>query len=331
MQDLYPLKFKPIYKEKIWGDQRLKSVLNKEIPSDKKIGESWEISAVQDNISVVSNGFLAGNNLQELIEVYMADLVGENNYKKYGIEFPLLIKFIDADDVLSIQVHPDDELAKKRHNAYGKTEMWYVVEAEKDAELIAGFNKEMTKEEYLKNLQNNTLPEILNKEKVKAGDVFFLPAGRIHAIGAGILLAEIQQTSDVTYRIFDWNRKGQDGKPRELHTELAVDAIDYNYYEDYRTTYEKNKNKTTNLANCQYFTTNILEFDKVVEKELIKIDSFVIYMCMDGKAELEYHEGERETIEKGETVLIPAFMDYIKIIPKPETKLLEVYIKEETS
>lgn len=328
MQDLYPLKFKPIYKEKIWGDQRLKTVLNKEIPSDKKIGESWEISAVQGNISVVSNGFLAGNNLQELIEVYMADLVGENNYKKYGIEFPLLIKFIDADDVLSIQVHPDDELAKKRHNAYGKTEMWYVIEAEKDAELISGFNKEMTKEEYLKNLKNSTLPEILNKEKVKTGDVFFLPAGRIHAIGAGILLAEIQQTSDVTYRIFDWNRKGQDGKPRELHTDLAIDAIDYNYYENYRTIYEKNKNQTTNLAKCKYFTTNILEFDKIFEKELIKIDSFVIYMCMDGKAEIEYYEGERETIEKGETILIPAFMDYIRLIPKPGAKVLEVYNKE---
>ncbi|MFO8234219.1 MAG: type I phosphomannose isomerase catalytic subunit [Bacteroidales bacterium] len=329
MQELYPLKFKPIYKEKIWGDQRLKSVLNKDIPADKKIGESWEISAVQDNISVVSNGFLAGNNLQELLEVYMADLVGEKNYEKYGIEFPLLIKFIDADDVLSIQVHPDDELAKKRHNAYGKTEMWYIIEAEDNGELISGFNREITKAEYLENLKNNTLPDILNKEKVKTGDVFFLPSGRIHAIGAGILLAEIQQTSDVTYRIFDWNRKDQDGKPRELHTELAIDAIDYNYYDSYRTEYELKKNKTSNIVKCDYFTTNILQLDKITEKELIKLDSFLIYMCMDGKAEIEYHEGEMETIEKGETILIPASIDHLKIKPQPDCKLLEVYIQEE--
>ena len=326
MHELYPLKFKPIYKEKIWGDQKLKSVLEKAIPENKKIGESWEVSAVQDNISVVENGYLAGNDLQELTEIYMGDLVGEQIYEVFGIEFPLLIKFIDATDVLSIQVHPDDKLAKKRHKAFGKTEMWYVVQADEGAELISGFNQEMDKETYLKHLNNNTLPEILNNEKVSAGDVFFLPAGRIHAIGAGILLAEIQQTSDITYRIFDWNRKGADGKPRELHTDLAVDAIDYKYYGEYRTDHEETKNESTNLADCKYFTTNLLELDQVIEKDWIATDSFVIYMCLDGKLELEYDEEDREQLEKGETILVPAAIDHLKYIPHPSAKVLEVYI-----
>jgi len=326
MHELYPLKFKPVYKEKIWGDQKLKSVLEKEIPENDKIGESWEVSAIQDNISVVANGYLAGNDLQELTEIYMGDLVGEQIYDIFGIEFPLLIKFIDATDVLSIQVHPDDKLAKKRHKAFGKTEMWYVVQADDGAELISGFNQQMDKETYLKHLNNNTLPEILNNEKVSAGDVFFLPAGRIHAIGAGILLAEIQQTSDITYRIFDWNRKGADGKPRELHTDLAVDAIDYKYYGEYRTKYEKAKNESTNLAACKYFTTNLLELDQVIEKDWIATDSFVIYMCLDGKLELEYDEEDRELLEKGETILIPAVIDHLRYIPHPSAKVLEVYI-----
>jgi mannose-6-phosphate isomerase len=329
MEELYPFKFKAIYKEKIWGGQKLKSVLNKSVPSDKKIGESWEISSVQDNLSVVANGYLAGNNLQELIEVYMGDLVGENVFKRFGEEFPLLIKFIDASDVLSIQVHPDDELARKRHNAYGKTEMWYVIQADKGAELISGFNREMDKETYLKHLKNNTLPEILNSEKVSTGDVFFLPSGRVHAIGKGILLAEIQQTSDVTYRIFDWNRKGQDGKPRELHNDLAVDAIDYKYYKEYRTHYTLKPNETSNLVKCKYFTTNILEFDRVLEKDFIDLDSFVIYMCMDGMAEITYNEEEKLEISKGETILVPATVDHIKITPKNKAKLLEVYIESE--
>src|SRR6056297_1654726 len=327
MHEVYPFKFEPIYKEKIWGDQKLRTVLNKNIPQDKKIGESWEISAVQGDTSIVKNGYLAGNSLQELIEVYMADLVGEKIYETYGIEFPLLIKFIDATDVLSIQVHPDDELAKKRHKAFGKTEMWYVVQADEGAELISGFNKEMDKETYLKHLKNNTLPEILNSEKVSAGDVFFLPSGRVHAIGKGILLAEIQQTSDVTYRIFDWNRKGQDGKPRELHNDLAVDAIDYKYYKEYRTNYTLKPNETSNLVKCKYFTTNILEFDRILEKDFIDLDSFVVYMCMDGMAEITYNEEEKLEISKGETLLVPATVDHIKIAPKNKAKLLEVYIE----
>lgn len=328
MQELYPLKFKPIYKEVIWGDQRLKSALNKDIPPDKKIGESWEISAVKDNISVVANGFLAGNGLQELLEVYMGDLVGEKIFDNHGTQFPLLFKFIDANDVLSIQVHPDDEMAQRIHNDKGKTEMWYVIAADEGSELISGFNREMDKETYLHHLNNGTLSEILNHEKVQSGDVFFLPAGRVHAIGAGILLAEIQQTSDLTYRIYDWGRVGHDGKPRELHTDLALEAMDFKYYGQYRTEYELKRNEASNLARCQYFTTNILEVDKPQQRDLIELDSFVVYMCMDGKAEITYDEENTIVIEKGETILIPAVIEHLIYEPHPYAKLLEVYIEE---
>jgi mannose-6-phosphate isomerase len=328
MQELYPLKFKPIYKEKIWGDQRLRTELNKAIDPDKNMGESWEVSTVNDNISVVANGFLAGNNLEELIEVYMGDLVGESIFKKHGMQFPLLFKFIDADDVLSIQVHPDDEMAGRKHGDNGKTEMWYVISAEKGAQLISGFNQEMDRDTYLKHLKNDTLPDILNYEKVESGDVFYLPAGRIHAIGAGILLAEIQQTSDFTYRIYDWNRAGPDGKPRELHTDLALEALDFKYYGQYRTPYERKKNEASNLVTCDYFTTNLMELTKPRQRDLIELDSFIVYMCLDGRVELVYDEDSSVRIEKGETLMIPAAIEHLAYKPEPYAKLLEVYIQK---
>ena len=328
MNELYPLKFKPIIKEKIWGGQNLKSSLNKNIPANIKIGESWEISGVTDNISVIENGFLAENELTELIEIYMGDLVGDRIYKQFGIEFPLLIKFIDANDVLSIQVHPDNNLAKKRHNSLGKTEMWYIVNAEKNAELISGFNREINKDDYLHHLEKNELQKILNYEKITKGDVFYIPAGRVHAIGAGIVLAEIQQTSDITYRIFDWNRKDNQGNYRELHTEKALDAIDFKFYDNYKTDYKSIKNTTSKILGTKYFETNIIEFDKTLEKNYNQLDSFVIYMCLDGKFEIEYYESEKITIEKGETVLIPAVMEHLYLNPVVQSKLLEVYIPE---
>jgi len=326
MNNLYPLKFEPILKDKIWGGSRLRTVLNKSNASDK-CGESWEISAVEGNISVVSNGFLAGNNLQELIEVYMGDLVGDKIYDQFGIEFPLLIKFIDANDSLSIQVHPDDEMARRRHNAYGKTEMWHIVEANEGAELISGFNKELTKEIYLDHLKNKTLREILNFEKVQAGDVFFMPAGRVHAIGPGILLAEIQQTSDVTYRIYDWDRVDDQGKSRELHTDMALDAIDFKHYNKYRTDYETELNFTTNLADCNYFTTGLVYFNQPVEKDYNFIDSFVIYMCLEGSFDFVSDQVKPMTIHAGESVLIPAVLKNVELIPDGTTRALEVYIR----
>jgi mannose-6-phosphate isomerase len=326
MEGLYPLKFTPIYKDKIWGGEKIKSVLNKDFGDLPNCGESWELSGVEGNVSVVSNGYLAGNTLEELIEIYMGDLVGDQIYEKFGVEFPLLIKFIDANDDLSIQVHPNDEMSKERHNAYGKTEMWYVLQADKGAKLQSGFNQEVDQDKYLFKLEHGELTDILNFEEVAPGDVFFIPAGRVHAIGKGILLAEIQQTSDVTYRIFDYNRCDKEGNPRELHTELALDAIDYTLFPEYKTNYEPKPNESVELVKCNYFTTNVLELNDIVEKDYSELDSFVIYICLEGRIGIENISGP-EWIEKGETILLPASIDFVALNPiSGSAKLLEVYI-----
>ena len=323
---LYPLKFEPIFLEKIWGGNRLKTLLGKNY-NLKNCGESWEISGVEGKISVVSNGFLKGNDLNELIEIYMGDLVGDKVYEKFGNEFPLLIKFIDAQDDLSIQVHPNDELSKERHNAFGKTEMWYIVDVAEGALINSGFNQPVDREKYLEYLENGNLTDLLKYDEAKVGDVFFIPAGRVHAIGKGSMLAEIQQTSDVTYRIFDYNRKDDKGNLRELHTDLALDAIDFSYLEDYKTKYNAELNNSTEIVNCKYFTTNILEFDKPIEKDYYKFDSFVIYITLEGDFEMETEDGT-EKVVKGETVLIPASIEFLKLKPiNGKAKVLEVYIQ----
>jgi mannose-6-phosphate isomerase len=321
---LYPLKFEPILKEKIWGGNKLETILKKKSTSDKT-GESWEISGVKGDISVVSNGELAGANLQELLSQYGGELVGERVYNQYKNEFPLLIKFIDAQDDLSIQVHPNDKLAEQRHNSFGKTEMWYVIDAEKDAELITGFNRDIDKEIYLDKINNKNLENILNFEKAKAGDVFFIPVGRVHAIKSGILLAEIQQTSDITYRIYDWDRVDDKGNGRELHTEYALDALDFNKYESYRSSYIVEKNIRTELETCPYFTTNLYELDSSKSISYEGLDSFVVYMLMDGEVNLKYNDSVLN-IEKGETVLLPSTITYIELEIIEEAKLLEVYL-----
>jgi mannose-6-phosphate isomerase len=326
MEKLYPLKFKPILKDMIWGGSKLKTVLNKKGASDKS-GESWEISDVKGNPSVVANGFLAGNTINELIEIYMGDLVGDKIYEAFGIQFPLLIKFIDANDKLSIQVHPDDKMAFEEHESYGKTEMWFVMQAEPGANLIVGFNRKLDQQEYLKHFNNNTLPEILNFQKVNAGDVFFLPAGRVHAIGAGLLIAEIQQTSDITYRIFDWDRTDAQGNPRQLHTDLALKAIDFEYIKEVETKYEKKLNESIQAVDCKYFTTNILEFDSEIEKDYNEIDSFIIYICVGGEFSIKYEDCKPVELSFGETVLIPAELKNLCLEPIGKAKLLEVYIK----
>jgi len=321
---LYPLRFKPILKDKIWGGARLRDLLGKE--ASDRAGESWEISGVQDNISVVENGFLTGNSLQELVEIYMGDLVGDTIFDRFGVEFPLLIKFIDAADFLSVQVHPGDTLARERHNSYGKTEMWYIVESD-NGQLIAGFNRKLDREHYLEHFNGGTLKEILNYEKVAPGDIYFMPAGRVHAIGPGVLLAEIQQTSDVTYRIYDWDRNGENGQSRELHTDLALDAIDFDLPSGYRTDYQALLNSTVTAVDSPYFTTSVIRLDMTVEKDYNLIDSFVIYLCTEGAAGVTYGKGEVELIKKGETLLIPAELKNLAIVPTEPTTLLEVYIK----
>ena len=322
---LYPLKFHPILKKKIWGGEKLAYKSNEH---EEAIGESWEISAVEDNISVVSNGILADNDLQELIEVYMGELVGDHVYEKFGIEFPLLIKYIDANDDLSIQVHPDDETAKERHNAYGKTEMWFMVDAERDASLVLGFNQEIDKNTYLQALHQNKLMDLLNVQKVKKGESFFIPAGLVHAIGKGCFIAEIQQTSDITYRIYDYNRKDANGNTRELHTDLATDVIDYSYHPQHKVNYTPHDNQSVQLVKCPYFTTNLLVFDRDIEKEYVRLDSFVIYMCLQGKFTITTGECDPVLVNKGETVLVPACFKNLTLYPDDVTQVLEIYVEE---
>ncbi len=325
MNQLYPLKFTPILLDKMWGGKKLCDILKKPTSSEK-VGESWEISGFDGSISMVSNGFLEGNNLEELIEVYMGDLVGDRIFEVFGRLFPLLIKFIDANDVLSIQVHPDDELAKKRHNSYGKSEMWYIIQADKGSELIIGFNREINKETYLHHLNNKSLQEILNNEPVQEGDVFFLPAGRVHAIGSGILLAEIQETSDVTYRIYDFDRRDDNGNYRELHTDLALDAIDYTFYDNYRTNYSLQENQPSQLVSCQYFTTNLLNLSETSKKDITQLDCFVIYVCIEGSGSIISPGNDAVSLKKGESLLIPASVVQFSIQPDQSIKLLEVYV-----
>ncbi len=320
---LYPLKFKPRLKPRIWGGGKL-GELGKQVPAGQAIGESWELSGVQDDLSVITNGFLKDNDLQEIIEVYMDEIVGEANYEKYGIEFPILVKFIDAHDVLSIQVHPDDELAKERHHSYGKTEMWYVIAAEPGASLYVGFNRQVSREEYLRAVSQGTLPSLLRKVEVKPGDAYFIPAGTIHAIGKGLLIAEIQETSDITYRVDDWGRVDANGNPRELHTDLAVDAIDFSAPQDYDITRKPAAGQSVRLKECAHFTTNIAQVEGELIRDYSALDSFVIYICLAGEAEMTWGTGEKEILAKGDTVLIPAALNEIRLEGK--ATFLEVWL-----
>ncbi|WP_029904748.1 type I phosphomannose isomerase catalytic subunit [Prevotella sp. 10(H)] len=322
---LYPLKFKTILKSIIWGGDEIckfKGIT----PGQDGIGESWEISSVEGNVSEVANGELAGKSLTEIIDTYKEQLVGKKNFETFGTTFPLLIKFIDARDNLSIQVHPDDELAKKRHNSFGKTEMWYVINAAPGAFLYSGFEKQMTPDSYVKSIEDNTFVDSLAKHDVKAGDVFFLPAGRVHAIGAGTFIAEIQQTSNITYRIYDYNRKDANGNGRELHTELAKDAIDFKLYNNYQNSYTRKENQPVELESCKYFTTNLLELTKDITRDYSSIDSFVAYICMGGACSVRDDKGNDLSVKQGETILIPADTNSVTISPEGNVLLLETYV-----
>jgi mannose-6-phosphate isomerase len=326
MNELYPLKFQPLFMEKIWGGQQLKTTLGMDYGDLPNCGEAWVISGVDGNQTLVKNGFLAGNELNELVEIYMGDLVGEENFEQFGNEFPLLIKFIDAADWLSIQVHPDDELAAKRNIGKGKTEMWYILGAQPGAQLISGFNQPVDTASYLNHLKNGTLKQILNVENVQVEDVFFMPAGRVHAIGPGTLLAEIQQTSDTTYRIYDWDRKDAQGNARQLHTDEALEAIDFSPVDQYKTNYRTISNGTASVLSCPQFTVNKVQIDQPMEKNLELMDSFVVYIGVEGNGLLQWGE-EQLSIKAGEAVLVPAIINRIDFIPASVSlKLLEVYI-----
>ncbi|WP_133689030.1 type I phosphomannose isomerase catalytic subunit [Maribacter spongiicola] len=320
---MHPLKFRPILKERLWGGTKLKEVFGKPIESDIT-GESWELSTVKGDISVVANGSLAGKSLQDLIDSNAEELLGKSVVERFGKEFPILIKFIDAKQDLSIQLHPNDALAKERHDSFGKTEMWYIMDADPKAELIVGFNKDVTKEEYAESIANDTLLDLLNYEEVKEGDTFFINTGKIHAIGAGVMLAEIQQTSDVTYRVFDFNRKDKEGNLRELHTDLALDAVDYEKKDDFKVAYGHNKNEVNTMVDCPYFKTNFIELTENLDLDTTQRDSFTIFMCVGGEAKISTDEGE-VSIKSGETALLPASTQIIKL-QSTGAKLLEVTI-----
>ena len=320
---LHPLKFNPIMKDRLWGGDKLQRLFNKPSETDTT-GESWELSAVKGDESVVANGALKGQSLQALIDEHESDLLGKSVIDRFGKEFPILIKFIDAKKDLSIQLHPHDALAKERHNSFGKTEMWYIMDADPGAQLIVGFNKDVAKEEYVASLENDTLLDLLNYEEVSTGDTFFINTGKIHAIGAGVLLAEIQQTSDITYRVFDFNRKDKHGNLRELHTELALDAIDYQKKDDFKVDYTKSVDQANTMVDCPYFKTDYLQLTKNSTKDISIIDSFIILMCVEGEGEVVNDWGS-VAIQKGETVLVSASSTQLEINTEGIT-LLQVTI-----
>lgn len=326
MNELYPLRFQPRFKEKIWGGSRIRSVYSFEEAPSESCGEAWLISGVASDPSIVSNGHYAGNELNELVEVFMGDLVGDKVYEECGDEFPILLKIIDAQDWLSIQVHPDDELAMKRYGTHGKSEMWYILDALPGSELISGFNRPMDREAYVRHLKDKNLSDVLNHEKVSKGDVFHMPAGRIHALGPGVMLAEVQQTSDITYRIHDWDRVGADGQPREMHISEALDAIDFSKPDSYRTVYPAEFNASNSLVDSKHFSTNLLSFDQILSKDYSGIDSFVIYLCIEGSMILSTGP-YLERLHAGEAILVPNTIQSARLQAAPVAKALEVFIR----
>lgn len=329
MNSLYPIRFRPVLKETLWGGTALRERFGRKANPEARIGESWEICGMPGASSVVANGFLKGNTLEEISEIYMDELLGEYVYGKYGTEFPLLVKFIDASDRLSIQVHPDDRLASERHHAWGKTEMWYVIDAEPGAVIYTGFRKKTTREEYLEYLSAKKVAELVNATPVKPGDVFFIPAGMVHAIGAGVMLAEIQQTSDVTYRIYDWDRVDASGRPREMHTSLALDAINFSLDNNNLIKPVPELNRTVLLVESPYFHTSLIMFDRPIIKDYSLTDSFIIYICTASMAVIECN-GRSEEIRAGETLLIPASADSVTIIPRETATLIEVFMPQKS-
>lgn len=320
---MQPIKFNPLLKSTLWGGNKI--IPFKHLDSNQEnVGESWEISGVPNNETIVSDGELKGQKLNDVVATLKDKLVGTANYKRFGNEFPLLIKFIDARQDLSIQVHPTDEIAKQQGKERGKTEMWYIMDSDADAKLYSGLKMQITPEQYKEMVENDTICDALAQYKVKADDCFFLPAGRIHAIGTGCFLAEIQQTSDVTYRIYDFKRKDKDGNYRQLHTQEASECINYNVEKDYRTEYTPKKNEGVNLVNCPYFNTAVYDLDEPMTLDYSELDSFVILIAIKGEGTIKDNEGNEMSLKVGETILIPATTQSLKV--EGTVKFLETYV-----
>lgn len=321
---LYPFKFRPICKDKLWGGQKIGKYLGKHFDPLPNCGESWEISGVAPHVSVVDNGPLAGQSLATLLQEYKGALVGQAVYRRFGDTFPLLVKYIDANDALSVQAHPNDALARQRHDCLGKTEMWYVIQADPGATLVSGFNRPLDREHYLATLAAGRLGDILNIEQAQAGDVFFLPAGRVHTLGKGLLIAEIQQASDVTYRIHDFDRTDEAGNRRELHSALALDALDFSFHRDCKTVYERRRNQVARVVDCAHFTTSILDFDRPVSRDY-SVDSFVIHVCVQGSYTLNYGSDSLQ-VDMGDCVLVPAAIGHVNLTTDTGFKMLESFV-----
>ena len=323
---MYPLKFEPVLKQTLWGGDKIIPFkhLNENLSN---VGESWEVSAVEGSESVVANGADKGLTLPEMVRKYREELVGEANYARFGNQFPLLVKFIDARQKLSIQVHPDDELAKKRHNSFGKNEMWYVVSADEGATLISGFSRQITPKEYKERVHDGTFDEVLQTCAIQPGDVFYVPAGRVHGIGAGAFVVEVQQSSDVTYRIYDYNRKDKNGKLRDLHISQAMDAINFfDVQDDFRTEYETVINEPVEILTTPYFSVSLYDMTEEITCDYSELDSFVIFVCVEGSCRMIDDAENEVTICAGETVLFPAVTQSVSIIPEGKVKLLEAYV-----
>ena len=320
---MQPIKFHPLLKSTLWGGEKI--IPFKQLDScQQQVGESWEISGVKDNETVVASGEHQGKSLNQLVAELKGDLVGTDNYARFGDEFPLLIKFIDARQDLSIQVHPTDEIAHRQGKRRGKTEMWYIMESDPGAKLYCGLKQQITPERYKEMVHDDTICDALAQYEVGEGDVFFLPAGRIHAIGAGCFLAEIQQTSDVTYRIYDFKRRDKDGNYRELHTHEAAESINYEVLPDYRTRYEAQKNAPVPLVECPYFCTAVYDLDEPMTLDYADLDSFVILIALAGNAVITDDEGHETTLQAGETLLVPATTKALSV--SGTVKFLETYV-----
>jgi len=327
MMKLYPLHFKTIFKEKIWGGDKITDLLGKNLPSDLKYGESWELSAVSGNVSVVDSGPLKGQDLRSLVSTFKEELVGNKNYKRFGDQFPLLIKFLDADDDLSVQVHPDDAYAKEHNgpDAQGKSEMWYIMEADENSEIILGFSQDVDRNKFIERVKTSRLEEVLNKEEVSKGDVFYVPPGRIHNIGKGMMIAEVQQTSDITYRIYDFDRIDKDGNKRELHLERAADVLDYEVKDNLRTHYD-NKEAKAKLVDNEFFTVNKHNHSKPKTIDYATLDSFVILIGITGILDCKV-EDDTFKLKKGDVYLLPAITQTLEILSSGKGEYLEVFIR----
>ncbi|MCQ2266300.1 MAG: class I mannose-6-phosphate isomerase [Bacteroidaceae bacterium] len=321
---LTPLKFSPVLKAPLWAGRGIVDL--KRLKGYATVGESWEISGVPGDETLVSEGIHKGRTLRQLTEEFEGELVGRANFKRYGTEFPLLIKFISADGDLSIQVHPDDAMAWRHGKPYGKTEMWYIIGTEPGATLYSGFSHDLTPEEYDQIMAEGTLCDHMAQHETQVGDCFFIPAGQIHSIGSGNLLIEVQQSSDLTYRVFDFNRRDADGNLRELHTELAREALNFKARAEYRTQYEDSDNTPVLLEKHPEFTTSVLHLTEPMERDLSEIDSFVILVCYEGRAAL-HAEGYDTTLRAGESILLPACTQQLTLTPTTERfSCIETYV-----